>query len=351
MSLGPLMLDVPGLDLESEDREILRHPLVGGVILFSRNYDAPEQLARLVESIKGLREPRLLVAVDHEGGRVQRFRESFTQLPASAIFGRIFERDADRAKELAETCGWLLAVELRAVGIDLSFAPVLDVDKGSTVIGDRALHNDPEVVASLARSVMRGMKGAGMAAVGKHFPGHGTVAADSHVAVPVDNRSLESLESDDLVPFERMIHFGLPAIMAAHVVYPKVDSKPAGFSQVWLQSVLRGRLGFQGAVFSDDVSMAGAAAVGNLLDRTRAALDAGCDMVLVCNAREDVGPVLDGLGRHDNPVSRARLVRMHGRNPISREALMQSERYEEAVRVISSLEPEPELDLGNDNAA
>ena len=167
----------------------------------------------------------------------------------------------------------------------------------------------------------------------------------------MDDRSLESLESVDLVPFERMIHFGLPAIMAAHVVYPKIDSKPAGFSRIWLQSVLRGRLGFQGAVFSDDLSMAGAAVAGNLLDRTRAALDAGCDMVLVCNARGEVGQIIDGLGCHDNPVSRARLVRMHGRNPINRDELTQSERYQEAVRVISFLEPAPELDLGNDNAA
>ncbi len=338
MLLGPVMLDISGQELTAEDRTRLCHPLVGGVILFSRNYRTPEQIAALVNEIHALRDPQLLVAVDHEGGRVQRFRDGFTSLPPMRRLGALHDENPRRARRLAETCGWLLAAELRAVGVDFSFAPVLDLDRGvSRVIGDRAFHADPEVVADLAHAVMHGMGRAGMAAVGKHFPGHGAVAADSHLALPVDERELADILAEDVLPFERMIHYGLAGIMPAHVVYPKVDSRPAGFSTRWLQDILRGRLGFQGVIFSDDLSMEGAKGEGDVVACARAALSAGCDMILVCNDTPAAERLLDGLGAHDDPVTGLRLVRLHGRRAVARAPLTADEAYRDAVRQVHQL--------------
>lgn len=338
MPLGPVMLDIPGTALTAEDRERLRHPLVGGIILFTRNYESPEQITALVEEIHRLREPRLLVAVDHEGGRVQRFREGFTVLPPMRRLGELYDENPRRAKHLAETSGWLLAAELRAVGVDFSFAPVLDLDRGvSQVIGDRAFHSNPETVADLAHAAMHGMTQAGMAAIGKHFPGHGAVTADSHLALPVDERPLADILAEDVVPFERMIHYGLAGIMPAHVVYPLVDSQPAGFSRFWLKEILRRRLGFQGVIFSDDLSMEGAKGIGGVVARGQAALSAGCDMVLVCNDTAAADTLLARLDAHDDPVSSLRLVRLHGRHPVTRAQLAADSTYREALRLVHKL--------------
>lgn len=307
------MLDVAGDALTDRDRARLGHPLCGGVILFARNYQSPQQVDALAAAIHALRSPPLLIAVDQEGGRVQRFRDGFTPIPPMRALGRLHDAHPHQATRLATEIGRVIGEELRACGIDFSFTPVLDVDHGpSAVIGNRAFHADPNVITALARALVRGLKHAGVAAVGKHFPGHGFIAADSHLEVPVDERSFEEIEACDLQPFARLADSGLAAIMPAHVVYPKVDARPAGFSPVWIQDVLRQRLRFDGAVFSDDLSMAGAAAAGGVVDRVRRALEAGCDMALVCNSPEAADEVLATLRWEPSPVSLARLARMHG---------------------------------------
>ncbi len=314
MGNGPVMLDVLGKTLTAEDEARLRHPLVGGVILFARNYESPSQLAELTASIHALRTPPLLIAVDHEGGRVQRFREGFTRLPPMRELGKIWDDHSKRAKHLAQQTGFVLASELRACGVDFSFTPVLDVDYGaSTVIGDRAFHSEPQAIAELAHSLLLGLKQGGMPTVGKHFPGHGFVRADSHLEIPVDERSYTDIELCDLIPFKQMVNCGLTAVMPAHVIYPKVDSSPAGFSKIWLKDILRGELGFEGCIFSDDLSMEGATVAGGIVQRAEAALQAGCDMVLVCNRPDSADELLAGL-KWDMPAqSRARLAQMHGR--------------------------------------
>lgn len=350
MSLGPVMTGIAGPSLRAEERDRLRDPAVGGVILFTRNYESPAQLVRLTAEIHGLRTPALLVAVDQEGGPVQRFREGFTRLPPAARLGACHARDPERAGRIAEQCGWLMAAELRALGVDLSFAPVLDLDYGvSAVIGERAMHRDPEVAAELALHYVRGMQRAGMAAVGKHFPGHGAVAADSHRILPVDPRPLADLEQDDLVPFERLIHQSIPALMAAHVLYPAVDVRPAGYSRHWLQTVLRGRLDFQGAVFSDDLGMVGAEGAGDYPARVRCALEAGCDMVLLCNEPDAVPPVLDALQGHRDPAAQLRLAHLRGaRHAPDWDTLRSLRPWQDAVEALGSLDPDPELDFDLD---
>jgi beta-N-acetylhexosaminidase len=308
--LGPVVVDVAGLELAPGERELLAHPLVGGVILFARNYDSPEQLRALTRAIHAVRSPALLIAVDHEGGRVQRFADGFTRLPPMRALGRIYDDDPALAENLAGAVGVVLASELAAHGVDFSFAPVLDIDFGSSsVIGDRAFHSEPAAVARLAAALAGGMRRVGMGAVGKHFPGHGYVRADSHHEVPVDDRDLATIEANDLAPYRALIGAGLAGVMPAHVIYPRVDARPAGFSPVWLQEILRGRLGFDGIVFSDDLSMEGARVAGGIVERGRAALEAGCDMVLVCNAREAAERLLEGLGPARLDSGRAERIR------------------------------------------
>ncbi|MEK7810498.1 MAG: beta-N-acetylhexosaminidase [Pseudomonadota bacterium] len=314
MGNGPVMLDVAGKQLTAEDEKRLQHPLVGGVILFARNYESPGQLAELTARIHVLRSPPLLIAVDHEGGRVQRFRDGFTRIPPMRELGKIWDEHPKRAKHLAQLVGYVLASELRACGVDFSFTPVLDVDYGaSSVIGDRAFHTEPQAIAELAHSLLIGLKLGGMPTVGKHFPGHGFVCADSHLEIPVDERSYTDIDLCDLIPFRQLVNFGLTAVMPAHVIYPKVDAHPAGFSKVWLKDILRGELGFEGCIFSDDLSMEGATVAGGIVQRAEAALKAGCDMVLVCNKPESADALLLGL-KWDMPVTgKARLAQMHGR--------------------------------------
>ena len=346
MSLGPVMVGLSGLTLLPEERDMLADPLVGGVILFSRNYESPEQVAQLTTEIKALRSPGLLVAVDQEGGRVQRFRKGFTLLPAVAALGRRYDEDPDQARHLAEVTGWLMAIELRSVGVDFSFAPVLDIGtKISRVIGDRAFHRDPEVIADLARHYVRGMKQAGMAATGKHFPGHGGVTEDSHVELPVDTRSIEDLQVADLLPFERMIHYGIEGVMVAHVIYQAVDDSPAGFSPFWLRRVLRTDLGFQGAIFSDDLEMAAASVAGDFAQRAQRAIAAGCDMVLVCKDPAAVDAVLTGLRGWQDPVAQLRLARMHGTHSVERAVLMRDPRWQQACRAVGDYDEPHTLGL------
>jgi len=346
MSHGPVMLDLAGTELSETEREMLQHPAAGGIILFARNYESPEQVQRLIAEVHELRSPSLLVAVDQEGGRVQRFKEGFTRLPPTAWYGQLHDTNAKRGREVAREAGWLMAAELRSVGIDFSFAPVLDLGgELSKVIGDRAFHQKPMIVAELAQAWMAGVHDAGMAAVGKHFPGHGGVKEDSHHELPIDRRREEDIMMDDLLPFQRMVDQGLEAIMPAHVIYGLVDSRLAGFSSYWLKEILRGRLGFQGAVFSDDLTMAAADLAGDYGERARQALEAGCDMVLVCNNPEAAAKVLDSLGDHSDPVSQMRLVRMHGRQCLSRTQLHQEPRWQAAVRMLSEYDENPPLSL------
>jgi len=310
---GPVMLDVVGKTLTDDDKRRLAHPMTGGVILFARHYENRAQLVALTDAIRAVRDD-LLIAVDHEGGRVQRFRtDGFTVLPAMGKLGALWDSDVLHATKITTAVGYILAAELRACGVDMSFTPVLDLNYGqSQVIGDRAFHRDPRVVALLAKSLNHGLALAGMANCGKHFPGHGFAHADSHVAVPVDDRPLDAILRDDVAPYD-WLGLSLASVIPAHVIYPQVDAKPAGFSRVWLQDVLRNKLRFSGAIFSDDLSMEAARQGGTLTEAATAALQAGCDMVLICNQPEEAGKVLDALRFTPSKESQARLARMRPR--------------------------------------
>ena len=346
LGLGPLMVDIAGTELSAEDVGVLTHPLVGSVLLFTRNYTDPRQITALTAAIRALRSPHLLIAVDHEGGRVQRFREGFTRLPAARLLGRQYDEDRRDGLALAQSVGWLLAAELRAVGVDFSFAPCADLDYGvSEIIGDRAFHSDPDSVAALAVATLTGMREAGMAAVAKHFPGHGAVVPDSHVALPVDRREFADLEGD-IRPYRPLIDNNVPGIMAAHVVFPAIDALPASLSKRWITGVLRGELGFHGCVFADDLSMAGAVAFGNVVERAELAIAAGCDVLPICNDRHSVELALERLGADAvSAASQARLVRMRARGEAPADLHGNRHWQETSARIAALRTPPPPLVL------
>jgi len=329
-TIGPVMIDIQGHELSALDKEKIRHPNTGALILFARNFHDPAQVQALIEAIRKTRQGDILIAVDQEGGRVQRFQHGFTRLPPAAAYAE--------QPGLAEDAGWLMAAELRTVDVDFSFAPVLDVDCGvSEIIGDRSFSQDSPTAARLAAAFAQGMRRAGMAATGKHFPGHGAVALDSHLTLPIDERSLDDIRTQDLLPFKTLIADGLEAVMPAHVVYPAVDDLPAGFSGVWLQDILRRELGFDGAIFSDDLSMAGAACVGGYLDRALAAQEAGCDMLLVCNHPQAAEQVLEQLPRKPANHRQRRLANMLGKARFDRQDLLASDDWQRIANHIQQL--------------
>jgi len=347
MSLGPIMLDIDGTVLSPADRDLLAEPAVGGVILFSRNYESPGQVADLVADIRAIRQPPLIVAVDHEGGRVQRFREGFSAIPPMREIGHAWDGKPEEGESLARTAGWLIGSELRALGIDLAFAPCVDLDWGmSEIIGNRAFHRQPDAVGTLAGAFCRGLRSAGMAPVAKHFPGHGAVVPDSHLELPVDRRDYGQI-LDDMRPYERLIGNRLLAgVMTSHIVYQDIDASPSSFSDYWLGQELRGRLGFDGAILSDDLSMKATREFGSMPTRARRALEAGSDMVLICNDRTEAQSAVRALSEYSNPLSLVRLARLHGTGGELRETLLASEDWQAANEQLSHLVERPELELG-----
>ena len=291
-----LMIDVEGLGLINSDIERIKHPLVGGIILFSRNYKNRPQLIKLIISIRKIKQ-NLLIAVDHEGGRVQRFKDEFTKIPKMSLFGKIYQKDRNRANKIAKLSGWVIAKELAAIDIDFSFTPVLDIDYGaSSIIGDRAFHQDIDTVSELASSLVEGLNFGGMQSVGKHFPGHGFIKSDTHLETAIDNRPLETIQKNDMLTFDKLIQKGVKGIMPSHVIYSSCDQSPAGLSSFWLQNQLRDKLGFEGAIFSDDMSMQAAQdSENNITLRVKRSLIAGCDMVLVCNSPIEIDKLIGEL--------------------------------------------------------
>jgi beta-N-acetylhexosaminidase len=339
------MISLRGTSLDDDERHWLMSPAIGGVILFTRNYSSLAQLRALVDEIHALRNPALLIAVDQEGGRVQRFREPFTPLPAARSLGHLYEEDARAAEDAARALAWVMAAELRALNIDMSFAPVVDLDLGvAAVIGDRALHRDADVVARLAACFSGGAHDAGMVITAKHFPTHAGARSDSHTEIAVDRREYSEL-FEDLEPYRRLIESGLPAIMVAHVIFPELDPLPASLSRWWITTQLRHEFGFHGAIISDDMSMAGAAGAGSLTERIRRSLEAGCDLVLLCNVPDEVPGVLDALRDYVNPSAQLRLVRLRGRGRVAWDELRASPRWQDANRLLGNLAARPPLEL------
>ena len=337
---GPLMVDVAGHVLTASEKKRLQHPLVGGVILFTRNFESRAQLVALTRSIHQLRTPRLLIAVDHEGGRVQRFRsDGFTRLPTMRSLGEYWMQAPLQAMRMASDVGYVLGAELRACDVDLSFTPVLDLDYGvSSVIGDRAFHRDPRVVAMLARALAQGLSFAGMASCGKHFPGHGAVSADSHHAIPRDQRSLKRILEEDAAPYQWLGDQVISSVMPAHVIYSKVDKNPAGFSEKWIKEILRTKLQYDGVVFSDDLTMEGASVAGDILARAQAALKAGCDMALVCNRPDLADDLLRRLSHRSDPASVSRIARlMPTTTAPDWQSLLQQAAYRRALESVREL--------------
>lgn len=329
MPLGPLMIDLASHQLTSQEQQWLSHPAVGGVILFTRNFKSRQQLMDLVDELHAIKSPSLLVAVDQEGGRVQRFQDGFTRFPPMRSLGELFDQSPAQALEISSLLAWQLASELRECGIDFSFTPILDLATlDSRVIGDRAFHSQPQAVFSLAHAFMQGLNKGGMQAIGKHFPGHGTVVADSHVECPVDDRHYEEIAERDLQPFTEMIAAGLLGIMSAHVVYPCKDHLPASFSNIWLNDILRQQYGFEGVIFSDDLSMQGAHVVGNIEQRIEKALHASSDMILICNQSQDIPTALEYLEDYENNESAKRLELFHGQQVLTMSAHQQQILYD-----------------------
>lgn len=342
--LGPVMFNLEGQTITEEEQAFLRHPATGGVILFSRNFESRQQMSELIQQIRHIAGRTLLIAVDQEGGRVQRFKQGFVALPEVRQLGEYYEADAQVAEQIASAIGWIMAAELLTLGVDFSFAPVLDLDHGlSEVIGSRAFHSQPEVVSQLALAYVDGMHAAGMAAVAKHFPGHGGVTADSHHELPFDQRGVEDIRRQDMQPFVDLAHAGIEAMMSAHVVYPLDPGMPASLSKPWLTGVLRDEIGFNGALFSDDLSMAAVDIVEDIVERAELALDAGSDQILICNQPKSVERVLDALVNYQQPaVSKHRLWEMKADNAAlgTIEQVQHSEDWKIAMQLLRLLEPQ-----------
>ncbi len=335
-AIGPLVFDLLGKELSAEEKEILNHPAVGGLIFFARNYEAPEQITQLCQAVRAARKAPILICVDQEGGRVQRFRAGFTRLPSMGDIGKLYDTTPDTALTLVSACGWVMAAELLNAGVDLSFTPVLDIDlKINPAIGNRAFHQQHAVIVTLAKALTAGMRAAGMAAVGKHFPGHGSVLIDSHVDLPIDMRPYDEIAAADMPPFVEMIRHGIEGLMAAHILFSEVDDTAVGFSKKWLQDILRQQLKFSGLVFSDDLNMEGGKIAGDHPQRVAAALTAGCDFALLCNNRDAFVKTLDNINLDKYKLTEDKVAPLRGNFSSVQTPLKNSKLWREKSNLIN----------------